>query len=178
MVAPADSFSTALRQFQNGQFAEAQRQLSDLVQADPQQAEAWHLLGLIEYQKANFAEAVKHFHRAVQIDGRSAKYLTNLGSTWHALGETREATGCFERAIAADPRHARIANVSRHHSTSARGLGYCRGLFASRVARRAAVVAGRGSIWETSFVNEASSIRPPSSTSWLCRSNRTVPKLC
>ena len=103
MVAPADSFSTALRQFQNGQIAEAQQRLNDIVQVDPQHAEAWHLLGLIEYQKASFEGAVKHFHRAVQIENHSAKYLTNLGSAWHALGETREATGCFERAIAVDP---------------------------------------------------------------------------
>ncbi len=103
MVAPANSFSTALKLYQSGQFVEAQRRLVDVVNSDPQQAEAWHLLGVIEFQKSNFEAAVKHFHRAVQIEERSVKYLTNLGSTWHALGDVAQATDYFERAVAADP---------------------------------------------------------------------------
>lgn len=103
MVAPVDSFHTALKLFQNGQFVEAQRRLADVVKSDPQQAEAWHLLGVIEFQKSNFNDAVKHFHRAVQLEDCSAKYLTNLGSAWFALGDVSKATDCFERAIAADP---------------------------------------------------------------------------
>lgn len=103
MVAPANSYSTALKLFQSGQFVEAQRRLGDVVKSNPQQAEAWHLLGVIEFHQSNFEAAVKHFHRAVQIEECSAKYLTNLGSAWHAAGDLSKATDCFERAVTADP---------------------------------------------------------------------------
>ena len=68
MVAPVNDFDAALRQFQNGHLVEAQRRLENIVPIEPENAEAWHLLGLIEFQKSNFTDAVKLFRRAVQIE--------------------------------------------------------------------------------------------------------------
>jgi cytochrome c-type biogenesis protein CcmH/NrfG len=51
-----------------GRVREAERDLSALVQAHPEVAEAWARLGMIAEYEGRFPEAVQHYARAAQLD--------------------------------------------------------------------------------------------------------------
>ena len=61
------------------QFGLAQSHYERAVKFDPNNADAWHLLGLAAFQMGIFAKAVKHISKAVQVRPDFAEAWNNLG---------------------------------------------------------------------------------------------------
>ena len=61
------------------QFGLAQSHYERAVKLDPNNADAWHLLGLAAFQLGVFAKAVKHISKAVQVRPEFAEAWNNLG---------------------------------------------------------------------------------------------------
>lgn len=82
-----------------GQIPEATAIYREILDEDPQHADALHFLGLAYYQMGQHAKAARHILAAIQVDGSKAQYFNNLGLVYRALGKSEEATQCFAQAI-------------------------------------------------------------------------------
>ena len=94
-----------------GDISSAIATLEARLQAKPNDAEGWRMLGLAFFQSQKFGEAAQAYAKATQIDPGKAEY-------WSALGEARvlggpgdklvpDAKFAFEKAVAIDPKDPR-----------------------------------------------------------------------
>ena len=66
-----------------------------ILVAEPEHADAWHLLGVAAHQSGRNAEAVEAISRAVAIKGDQPAYLNHLGAAqWH-WAIWRRPSRCF-----------------------------------------------------------------------------------
>ena len=103
MPTVAELLNQALRHHQVGQPGLAENLYRQVLLADPRNADAWHLLGLLASQQGNRQEAVQHWQRAVQIQPQHAGALFSLGATFLETGDLAQAQSAFERSLAIDP---------------------------------------------------------------------------
>ena len=68
-------------------------------------ADALHLLGLIQYQSGHAREAAALIGEALQLDPANAAAHGNMGCVRQTLGEFKAAMASFDRAIALDARY-------------------------------------------------------------------------
>lgn len=110
-----DPMEVALRLQMMGRLEEATAIYQDIVGKDPDNADAWHLLGLIAHQAGRPEAAEKMIMRAIGLTGGRANYYVNLAAVLKKTGRTDEATNCLWRAIALDPddagAHADLAEL-------------------------------------------------------------------
>jgi Flp pilus assembly protein TadD len=79
--------------------------------AQPDNADALHLLGLVAHQTDRHDHAVTLIAKAVRIAPTNASYFNNLGMPYGGLGKDSEATHCYRRAVEIDRGYAK-ARVS------------------------------------------------------------------
>jgi predicted O-linked N-acetylglucosamine transferase (SPINDLY family) len=99
MASAADSLRTAMQLHQTGQLLQAEKLYRQVLQADPTNADALHLLGLIAYQAGRHDPAIEQIQRAIAIDGRQHIYHNNLGEVYRSLGRVADARACYEKAL-------------------------------------------------------------------------------
>ncbi len=95
--------SRAARAFRVGQFAEAAAFCQQILQADPRQAPAWHLLGLVAYRAGQSRVAVDMIRKAVSEDPSFAVAHNDLGNLLMEQGRIPDAVACYRRALAVSP---------------------------------------------------------------------------
>ena len=96
----------------HGFIADADDLVRRVVAAEPDNAEARHMLGIIAHQSGKLAEAIDHVRRAAELKPDVALYHANLGEMCRLAGRTDEAIAAGNRAIALDPSHAgALSNV-------------------------------------------------------------------
>jgi predicted TPR repeat methyltransferase len=78
----------------------------EIIEADPENGEAWHLLGVLMLQKGQGADAESYLSRAVRLNPTEAKYYNNLSSAQKLCGKLAEAEQSLRQAIEVDPRFA------------------------------------------------------------------------
>jgi tetratricopeptide (TPR) repeat protein len=106
MMTAADALATAVQHYRSGQLAEAETLCRQIIAAQPQHADALHLLGVIAHQTGHHESAVKLFGRAIAINGDAAQYHISLGNVQVAMKRNHEAMQSYRRAIELDPRLA------------------------------------------------------------------------
>lgn len=92
-----------LARHQRGDFAEAARLYSTILESDPDHFDALHLLGIAVLQSGEAERGVAYFRRAIAIDGAFAPAHSNLGNALQELGHFEEALAAYDRAIALEP---------------------------------------------------------------------------
>jgi protein O-GlcNAc transferase len=106
MSSVGDLLQTAMRLHQMGQLNEADRLYRQILQFDPRNADALHLLGLVAHQTGRSELAVQMMTDAIGIEGAQPIYHNNLGEAYRTLGRTAEAHASYLRAIWFDPAFA------------------------------------------------------------------------
>lgn len=101
-----DPMEVALRLQITGRLEEATAIYQDIVGKDPNNADAWHLLGLIAHQADRPEAAEKMIMRAISLTGGQANYFVNLATVLTKAERLDEAANCLWRAIALDPNDA------------------------------------------------------------------------
>ncbi len=101
-----DPLEVALRLQMTGRLEEATAIYQDIVGEDPNNADAWHLLGLIAHQADRPEAAEKMILRAIGLTGGQANYFVNLAAVLKKSGRPDEAANCLWRAIAMSPNDA------------------------------------------------------------------------
>lgn len=89
---------------QRGQLAAAEQAYLDVLQLDPGQVDALHLLGLIRHQTKRYAEAIVLIQKAISLKGTPCSILlTNLGAALQESSRADEAEDAYRRALQIKP---------------------------------------------------------------------------
>jgi SAM-dependent methyltransferase/Flp pilus assembly protein TadD len=106
----------AVQHHQAGQLAEADCLYAEVLAAEPNNAHALHLRGVLAHATGRHEEAVVLIGRALAL-GEQPDFHYNLGLALSALGRRREAADHWARAVAVNPNHAaarlNLGNVLR-----------------------------------------------------------------
>jgi predicted O-linked N-acetylglucosamine transferase (SPINDLY family) len=106
----AEALALAVRHHQAGHLQQAEDLYRQVLQADPQNADAWHLLGVALHHAGRNAEAVEHIRRALALDRAQAVFHGNLGLAYAALGRIEEALASYQEALRLQPDYANAHN--------------------------------------------------------------------
>ena len=92
----------ALRLHQAGNLAEAQRGYEQVLRAEPRNADALHLLGVVALQSGQPQAGLDRILAALSIDAAAPAYHDSHGSALRALGRLEEAAAAYRRALDRD----------------------------------------------------------------------------
>ncbi|MBA4190347.1 MAG: hypothetical protein C0467_20360 [Planctomycetaceae bacterium] len=98
--------ATALRLHKSGNLPHAERLYRQILQEDPQNADALHLLGVIAHQAGQHEVAIGLIQRAVAGNSLIPAFHTNLGNAYRSAGRLAEARSSYEQALKLDPNYA------------------------------------------------------------------------
>ena len=129
-----------------GQFDLAMQRYVEVLQCDPQNADALYYVAVVACQDGQYQEGVKLARRAIEFGPPQARVYNLLGQALHRLGEPLEAIKNYDKAIALDE------NFADAHGNRANIL----------------VDAGLGEQALQSF-DRAVALNPTSATDWLNR---------
>jgi predicted O-linked N-acetylglucosamine transferase (SPINDLY family) len=97
------ALTRGLAHHQAGRLAEAEAIYRQVLAAEPTNAAALHLLGVLATHVGQHAAAAELISQAVQIEPTAAAYHTNLGVAYQSLGRLDEAVRCYARSLALQP---------------------------------------------------------------------------
>ena len=103
---PGQALILAEQKRRHGFLGDADELTRRAAAADPDNAEAVHMLGIIAHQSGKTAEAIDHLRRAIAISPDVALYHANLGEMCRLAGRIDEAVTAGRRAIELNPNYA------------------------------------------------------------------------
>ncbi len=112
MTAVEELYARALRHYQTGEHGQAEQICSAILQREPLNADAIHLLGAVALEMGT-PRAVALLHHATLLRPDSPAFHHALGEAYRMRGDRPEALRCFREALRCDP-----ALAAPHH-----GLG-------------------------------------------------------
>jgi Flp pilus assembly protein TadD len=92
------ALAQAIQDFHSGRLHEAESVCRRLVESDPSDAAALHLLGVLAHQSGR-PEAVELISRAVALEPRNAEYHYNLGVALQLRGQHDQAAASYRQAL-------------------------------------------------------------------------------
>lgn len=110
MAASDGRLHQALRLHQNGDLAAAERIYREILERDPDNGEALHLLGVIAHQVGQNETAVALIERAITLQPYAAPFHSNLGKALRALGRYDDAVRSYEVALRLLPNYPEALN--------------------------------------------------------------------
>jgi tetratricopeptide (TPR) repeat protein len=117
MATVAEALQKALQHHQAGQLAEAERIYRQVLKAEPQQADALHLLGVLAQQAGKPEPAVEHIGAAIALIPSQPLFRASLASAYLDLGRLDEAVASCQEALRLQPdlvaAHHTLASVRR-----------------------------------------------------------------
>lgn len=99
---PAETLAQAMAAHGAGRFDAAQSLYEQMLAAQPQHADALHLLGVLNAQRGLHEAAADLIARAIQANPAEAMFHNNLGNVCIERGRFDEAEACYMRAIELD----------------------------------------------------------------------------
>jgi tetratricopeptide (TPR) repeat protein len=82
-----------------GDYPDADRWLTKMLEWNPNDAEGWYYLGRTKYNENRFDEAVRAFHQSLKLDPKNVKAEDNLGLSYAGLDRTDDAITAYQTAI-------------------------------------------------------------------------------
>ena len=110
----------ALAYHRAGRVAMAEKAYRRILEIEPEEPTAEHLLGLIAYQEGRYQEALGRMIRATEIAPAYAEAHQNLGNLYLDSKKHLEALECYDKALALNPD---FANALANKGDALRGLG-------------------------------------------------------
>jgi tetratricopeptide (TPR) repeat protein len=95
-------YQAGLSQMQAGRHLDAQLCFQQAIAADPDHADALHLMGLVSFHAKQYDHALEWISRAIRLEPKP-DYLANLGATLVRLGRREEAIKAFDTAVQLKP---------------------------------------------------------------------------
>jgi predicted TPR repeat methyltransferase len=102
----ASLLQQAVELHQQGRLEPAQALYRQVLELNPRQFDALHLLGVIARQQGDTAAAISLISQAIAIDGAQANAHCNLGVALLDAGRAEEALASHDRAIERNPAYA------------------------------------------------------------------------
>ena len=110
MATISEALAMAVEHHRAGRSQAAEKTCRQILQVEPQHADAWHLLGLIALQVGNHLAAVDSINRALKTNPAAPEYHCNLGNVLQAQGQLDQAVVCYRQALALKPGFAEAHN--------------------------------------------------------------------
>ncbi|OUL22760.1 hypothetical protein BV378_22820 [Nostoc sp. RF31YmG] len=89
--------------YQSGKLPAAQGCFQQALQLQPDNANAWHFLGLVAEQQNQYQTAIKCINKSLKINPKSAIFHTNLGNIYQKLGDFQQAILLYKKALSLQP---------------------------------------------------------------------------
>lgn len=93
-----------------GDLQGAERHYREVLRANPRNAKATYLLGLLAHQVGKLDLAIGLISQAIRLDGRQPTFHARLGESFRVVGRIPEAMECYRQAIKLNGRHAEFHN--------------------------------------------------------------------
>jgi len=103
MFTAEETLQIAKRYLREGQLDAARHLFRQVLELQPERADAFHFLGDIALQTGELSQARECFQKAAERNPDCAVYWNNLGCTYLQIGNSREAAAAFEQALRARP---------------------------------------------------------------------------
>ena len=100
----------AVRQHQGGRLDEAERLYGQVLEAEPRQFTARHLLGVLRHQQNRNDEALALLAPLAVENPGAVELLSNLGAVLKTMGRPDDALAAYEQALRIKPDHAGALN--------------------------------------------------------------------
>ncbi len=100
----------AAQHHKEGRLSQAETAYQRILESDPNQPIALHLLGVVAHQTGKNDVAVDLITRAIAIDPDLAEAHSNLGTALRELGKLEEAVTSYHKALALKPDYADAHN--------------------------------------------------------------------
>jgi protein O-GlcNAc transferase len=94
---------SALGHHQNGHLREAEGLYHEILQIEPEHADALHFSGLIAHQRGESKKAIVLMTRAIEKEPGRATYFLNLGQVFEAAEAFDQAIANYRQAVSLDP---------------------------------------------------------------------------
>lgn len=108
--APGLDMATAVRLENAGRRGEAEQVCRQILENAPEDAAAWHLLGVICHHDRRATEAFRFISHAVALAPNVADYHNSLGILHAHSRYNGKATSCFRKALELRPRYPEALN--------------------------------------------------------------------
>jgi Flp pilus assembly protein TadD len=82
-----------------GDYPDADKWLTKMLEWTPNDAEGWYLLGRTKYNENRFDESVQAFQQALKLDPKNVKAEDNLGLAYAGLGRTEDSIVSYHAAM-------------------------------------------------------------------------------
>ncbi|MBF0587522.1 MAG: tetratricopeptide repeat protein [Magnetococcales bacterium] len=99
----ADALQSGISHHQAGDLQQAESIYRQILAADPNQADALNLLGLIALQVEAFDQAIPLIERAIELQPNEAEAHGNLGNAYRETGQLNKAVARYQRALKLKP---------------------------------------------------------------------------
>lgn len=106
----AMALEQGLEHHRAGRLIEAERCYKRILESNPSDAEALHLLGVTAHQRGAHARAIELISAAIAAAPGNAVFFNNLGEAQRGAESLEAAAGSYRRALECDPAHAPAHN--------------------------------------------------------------------
>ena len=96
---PSDLKIVALDYILLGDYPDADKWLTKMLEWTPNDSEGWYYLGRTKYSENRFAEAVGAFQQSLKLDPENVKTEDNLGLAYAGLGHADDAIAAYHAAM-------------------------------------------------------------------------------
>lgn len=100
---PAELMTEARARFDANDLVAAQLLFEDVLELEPEHADALHFLGLTGHRVRDLGFAMEYFERSIRARPGDAVFHNNIGSVLVQAGRTEEAAVYFRKALEIDP---------------------------------------------------------------------------
>src|SRR3989344_1478676 len=97
------ALNLAVKKHNDGDLNGAEFLYRRILEEYPNNADSWHLLGLVAYQTGRYEEAIKNIKKAISVNTNQALFYSNLGMAYDAVGREDDAAENFHKALNIDP---------------------------------------------------------------------------
>jgi predicted O-linked N-acetylglucosamine transferase (SPINDLY family) len=102
----SETLAQAMQHHQDGNLVQAEQFYRQVLRANPDEANALHLLGMVVQHLGRYEEAVDLLHRAIAVAPQAAAFHYNLGWLQKRREKPEEAQASFEQALRLQPAFA------------------------------------------------------------------------
>jgi tetratricopeptide (TPR) repeat protein len=114
MTAPTPAFTLAFDHHRAGESPQAEAVCRQILERNPRDQHALHLLGVLAHQAGNYEAAIEKIRQAIAVDGQNPQFHYNLGVAFQMLGRLDEAAASYRETVLLHPGHPEAHNNLGH----------------------------------------------------------------